>query len=173
MALLIMSLSHLIYPSVQHIIAQGGTLLKSARCEKFKTEKGLNQAVSNLQAHDIDALIIIGGDGSIRGMMTLEQHWNGQLIAIPGTIDNDLSGSDNTIGYYTAVETVMAAIDKIRDTADAFERLFLIEVMGRHSGFIALSSAIASAAEQAIYPEMIDNSHGELNTIIGHIEAQS
>ncbi|AWB67351.1 ATP-dependent 6-phosphofructokinase [Saccharobesus litoralis] len=156
---------------VRHIIQKGGTLLKSARCSKFKTESGIKLAAKHLDAAEIDALIVIGGDGSLRGMMHLSKYWQGQLIGIPGTIDNDLSGSDNTIGFQTATETVIDAIDKLRDTADAFERIFMVEVMGRDAGFIALSSGIASGAEQIIYPEGLKDIHQELDCIIQHVES--
>ncbi|MER2491069.1 ATP-dependent 6-phosphofructokinase [Catenovulum sediminis] len=155
---------------VQHIIQLGGTILKSARCEAFLKPDGVKNAVANLNSNEIDALIVIGGDGSLRGLQKLSEIWSGQVIGIPGTIDNDLNGSDNTIGYQTAIDTALDSIDKIRDTADAFERIFLVEVMGRHAGFIALASAVASGAEQALFPETIEDPHAELESIVQHVE---
>ena len=114
---------------VNSIIHRGGTFLKSARCHKMLTEDGLQQAAKTLKKENIDALIVIGGDGSFNGLLALKDHWQGQLIGIPGTIDNDLDGTDFTIGFATAVNTAIEAIDKIRDTADAFERIFLVEVL--------------------------------------------
>ncbi|EWH12258.1 6-phosphofructokinase [Catenovulum agarivorans DS-2] len=155
---------------VQHTIQLGGTILKSARCLAFTTDKGLIAAVENLNKNEVDALVVIGGDGSLRGLDRLQKHWDGQVIGVPGTIDNDLNGTDNTIGYQTAIDTALDSIDKLRDTADAFERIFLVEVMGRHAGFIALASAVASGAEQALFPESIDDPHTELESIVQHVE---
>ena len=138
---------------VRHIIGHGGTLLKSARCPQFATESGAKKAADILNHHQIDALLIIGGDGSFRGALHLANFWQGQLIGIPGTIDNDLDGTDATIGYHTAMDTALDAIDKIRDTADAFERIFVVEVMGRQCGCLALNVGIASGAEQIICHE--------------------
>ena len=135
---------------VRHVIHQGGTILKSARCPEMLTETGVNQAVSTLLKEDIDALIVIGGDGSFSGALAISEQWHGQIIGIPGTIDNDLDGTENTIGFATAVNTGIDAIDKIRDTADAFERVFIVELMGRHSGHIAFNVGIASGAEQIL-----------------------
>ncbi len=138
---------------VMHIIQLGGTILKSARCAALQQEHGPQTAAEILHDLQIDALIVIGGDGSFRGCMALSQYYQGQLVGLPGTIDNDVDGTDYTIGFATAVETSLNAIDKIRDTADAFERTFLIEVMGRHTGYLALAAGIAGAAEQIICPE--------------------
>ena len=138
---------------VQHIIQHGGTILKSARCKALYTEQGATQAAEVLHKLQLDALVIIGGDGSFRGALAIAQHYSGQLIGVPGTIDNDVDGTDFTIGFATAIDTALDAIDKIRDTADAFERIFLVELMGRHSGYIALSAGIAAGAEQIICPE--------------------
>jgi 6-phosphofructokinase 1 len=135
---------------VNSIIHRGGTFLKSARCEKMLTEEGLKQAAKTLEEQNIDALIVIGGDGSFNGLLALKDYWQGQLIGIPGTIDNDLDGTDFTIGFATAVNTAIEAIDKIRDTADAFERIFLVELMGRHSGHITFNVGIACGAEQVL-----------------------
>ncbi|MGB1263566.1 MAG: ATP-dependent 6-phosphofructokinase [Cognaticolwellia sp.] len=135
---------------VTHIIHKGGTLLKSARCPAMKTSTGSEQAVATLMKEKIDALIVIGGDGSFAGLLALQQHWSGKVIGIPGTIDNDIDGTDFTIGFSTAINTAIEAIDKIRDTAEAFERIFIVELMGRHSGHIAFNAGLACAAEQVI-----------------------
>jgi 6-phosphofructokinase 1 len=133
-----------------HIIHRGGTILKSARCPEMLTDEGLEYASNTLTSKEIDALIVIGGDGSFNGLLELNKHWQGQLIGIPGTIDNDLDGTDFTIGFATAVNTAIEAIDKIRDTADAFERIFIVELMGRHSGHITFNVGIACGAEQVL-----------------------
>ena len=138
---------------VQNIIQHGGTILKSARCKALHTTEGAKQAAQALERLQLDALIIIGGDGSFRGALAIAEHYQGQIIGVPGTIDNDVDGTDYTIGFATAIDTALDAIDKIRDTADAFERIFLIELMGRHSGYITLSAGIAGGAEQIICPE--------------------
>lgn len=155
---------------VTNIIQRGGTILKSARCEPFKTVEGAKQAAANLDALDIDALIVIGGDGSFRGALHLANYWGGQIIGLPGTIDNDISGTDATIGYYTAIDTALESIDKVRDTADAFERIFLIEVMGRHAGFIGLSAAVCSGAEQVLLPELYPHAPPDLQQLAAHIQ---
>lgn len=138
---------------VLHISQLGGTVLKSARCQQLQQEDGPARAAQILHQLAIDALIVIGGDGSFRGCVALSRHYHGQLLGIPGTIDNDVDGSDFTIGFATALDTALDAIDKIRDTADAFERIFIVEVMGRHTGYLALSAGIAAAAEQVLCPE--------------------
>lgn len=138
---------------VLHIIQLGGTILKSARCAQLQQAEGPQIAADVLHELEIDALVVIGGDGSFRGCMALSQFYRGQLVGLPGTIDNDVDGTDYTIGFATALDTALDAIDKIRDTADAFERTFLVEVMGRHTGYLALAAGIASAAEQIICPE--------------------
>lgn len=138
---------------VLHIIQLGGTILKSARCAQLQQADGPQIAADILHELAIDALVVIGGDGSFRGCMALSQFYRGQLVGLPGTIDNDVDGTDYTIGFATALDTALDAIDKIRDTADAFERTFLVEVMGRHTGYLALAAGIASAAEQIICPE--------------------
>lgn len=135
---------------VNGIIHRGGTVLKSARCPKMHTEEGLQAAAKTLEAEQIDALVVIGGEGSFTGLIALQERWQGQVIGIPGTIDNDLDGTDFTIGFATAVNTGIEAIDKIRDTADAFERAFIVELMGRHSGHITFNVGIACAAEQVL-----------------------
>ena len=139
---------------VSNIIQRGGTILKTARCEEFKTFEGRKQAYDTLRKEKIDALVIIGGDGSLSGARTLAQEYNFPIIGLPGTIDNDLFGTDVTIGYDTALNTILECVDKIRDTASSHERLFFIEVMGREAGFLALNGAIASGAEAAIIPEI-------------------
>ncbi len=143
--------------SVSNISKLGGTILHSSRSEEFRTEAGLKKAVDVLAKHKIDALIPIGGDGTFRGAVALAQHWNGRIIGCPGTIDNDLIGTDYTIGFSTAVHTAVEALDKLRDTAESHERLFLVEVMGRHSGYIALYTALAGGAEVVALPETETN----------------
>lgn len=139
--------------NVSNIIQRGGTMLKTSRSEEFRTPAGIEQAIRVLDHRGIDGLVLIGGDGTFRGGEALKQEWKGQIIGVPGTIDNDLWGTDFTIGYDTAVNTGLDAIDKIRDTADAHERFFLVEVMGRNSGFIALEVGIGSGAEEIVMPE--------------------
>jgi 6-phosphofructokinase 1 len=140
-------------PSVANIVQRGGTILRSARCAEFMTPDGRDKAADNLRELDVDVLFVIGGDGSLKGAHALMEHWDGQVIGLPGTIDNDLNGTDYTIGYFTALDTALQAIDKVRDTADAFERVFLIEVMGRMAGFIALGVGIGCGAEEVLVPE--------------------
>lgn len=148
-----------------NLIQQGGTILHSARCEEFKTKEGAKTAAQNLTSLAIDSLIVIGGDGSFRGAEHLSHYWQGQIIGIPGTIDNDVFGTDATIGYYTAIDTAVSSIDKVRDTADAFERIFLVEVMGRHAGFLALNAALASGADYVVLPELFEDEETELHKI--------
>ena len=138
---------------VGNIIHLGGTILKTARCLEFKTPEGTEQAYQNLTAHGIDALISIGGDGTATGANRLSTNYGIPVMCIPGTIDNDLYGSDFTLGFDTATNTVIEAIDKIRDTAASHNRLFFIEVMGRDSGCIALRAGIAGGAEAILLPE--------------------
>jgi 6-phosphofructokinase 1 len=139
---------------VSNIIQRGGTILKSARCEEFKTQEGRKQAYDTLCREGIDALVVIGGDGSLTGARQLAQEYNFPIVGLPGTIDNDLYGTDITIGYDTALNTIMECVDKIRDTATSHDRLFFIEVMGREASFLALNGAIASGAETVIIPEL-------------------
>lgn len=141
--------------NVSNIIQQGGTIIKSARCSEFHTYEGREKAFATIQREEIDALIVIGGDGTFTGARIFAQEFNIPIVGIPGTIDNDLFGTDYTIGYDTALNTIVEAVDKIRDTANSHERLFFIEVMGRDAGFLALNGAIASGAESAIIPEII------------------
>lgn len=140
--------------NVSNIIQMGGTILKTARCPEFKTPEGRKQAYDTLKREEIDALVVIGGDGSLSGARVFATEFDVPIVGLPGTIDNDLYGTDTTIGYDTALNTIMECVDKIRDTATSHERLFFIEVMGRDAGFLALNGAIASGAEAAIIPEI-------------------
>ena len=140
--------------SVSGIIQKGGTILKTARSARFMKEEGILQAAKNLKDNDIDGLVIIGGDGSFKGAIELSKHIHIPIVGCAGTIDNDLVGTDFTIGYDTAINTVIEAIDKIRDTAESHDRVFVVEVMGRDAGLIALRSAIASGAEALLVPEI-------------------
>lgn len=140
--------------NVSNIIQLGGTILKTARCKEFTTPEGRQLAYDNMKKEGIDALVIIGGDGSLTGARIFAQEFDVPCIGLPGTIDNDLYGTDTTIGYDTALNTILDAVDKIRDTATSHERLFFVEVMGRDAGFLALNGAIASGAEAAIIPEI-------------------
>lgn len=140
--------------NVSNIIQLGGTILKTARCKEFETPEGRQLAYDVLQREEIDALVVIGGDGSLTGARIFATEFNFPIVGLPGTIDNDLYGTDTTIGYDTALNTIMECVDKIRDTATSHERLFFIEVMGRDAGFLALNGAIATGAEAAIIPEI-------------------
>ncbi|NLE32639.1 MAG: 6-phosphofructokinase [Bacteroidales bacterium] len=140
--------------NVSNIIQQGGTILKTARCEEFKTVEGRQLAYDTLVKEEIDALVVIGGDGTLTGARIFASEFDYPIVGLPGTIDNDIYGTDSTIGYDTALNTILDAVDKIRDTASSHERLFFIEVMGRDAGFLALNGAIASGAEAAIIPEI-------------------
>jgi 6-phosphofructokinase 1 len=139
--------------SVANIIQRGGTILKTARCKEFFTPEGRKKAYENLRKLGIDGLVIIGGDGSFRGADIFSREFDIPCIGLPGTIDKDIAGTDFTIGFDTAVNTAVESIDKIRDTADAHDRLFIIEVMGRDAGYIALHSGIATGAEHILIPE--------------------
>src|SRR5882757_791918 len=139
--------------SVANIIQRGGTILKTARCKEFYELEGRQKAYNNLKKRGINALVIIGGDGSFKGALKFSQDFDIPCIGLPGTIDKDIAGTDFTIGFDTAVNTAVEAIDKIRDTADAHDRLFVIEVMGRDAGYIALHSGIATGAENILIPE--------------------
>src|SRR3954463_7202273 len=139
--------------SVANIIQRGGTILKTARCKEFYELEGRQKAYNNLKKRGINALVIIGGDGSFKGALKFSQDFDIPCIGLPGTIDKDIAGTDFTIGFDTAVNTAVEAIDKIRDTADAHDRLFIIEVMGRDAGYIALHSGIATGAEHILIPE--------------------
>lgn len=139
--------------SVHHIINKGGTILKSARSKEFRTKEGRNKAYNALKKEGVEALVLIGGDGTFTGAMIFNKEFDIPVIGIPGTIDNDISGTDFTIGYDTALNTVIEAVDKIRDTANSHNRLFLVEVMGRDAGFIALNAGIGAGAEEILIPE--------------------
>ena len=140
--------------NVSNIIQAGGTILKTARCKEFQTPEGRQLAYETLKKEGIDALVVIGGDGSLTGARIFATEFNFPIVGLPGTIDNDLYGTDKTIGYDTALNTIMECVDQIRDTATSHERLFFIEVMGRDAGFLALNGAIATGAEAAIIPEI-------------------
>ena len=139
--------------SVNNIINKGGTVLKSARCLEFRTPEGRKEAFGVIQKHNIDALVVIGGDGSFTGAMIFQKEFGIPVIGIPGTIDNDIFGTTHTIGYDTALNTVIDAIDKIRDTAISHNRLFFVEVMGRDAGHIALNTGVGAGAEEILIPE--------------------
>ena len=152
---------------VSNIIQRGGTILKTSRCDEFKTEEGRAKAYETLQKEGIDALVVIGGDGSITGAYNLAKDYDIPCIALPGTIDNDLYDTDTTIGYDTALNTIMECVDKIRDTASSHERLFIVEVMGRDAGFLALNGTIATGAEACVLPE-IDPEFETINKFIAN-----
>jgi 6-phosphofructokinase 1 len=152
--------------SVANIIQRGGTILKTARCKEFYEPEGRKKAYDILKKRGIDALVIIGGDGSFRGAMKLSTEYDIPCIGIAGTIDKDIVGTDFTIGFDTAVNTAVEAIDKIRDTADAHDRLFIVEVMGRDAGYIALHSGIATGAESILIPERKTDIEGVINSLV-------
>lgn len=138
---------------VSNILQRGGTILKSARCDEFRTKEGRAKAAENLKQHGIDALVVIGGDGSYTGAIALAKEHDVRVVGIPGTIDNDLAGTDYTLGFDTATNTAIDAIDKIRDTASSHNRLFFVEVMGRDAGFIAVRAGLGTGAEAVVIPE--------------------
>lgn len=139
--------------SVSNIITQGGTILKTARSERFLKKEGRKQAIDNLNKLGIDGLVVIGGNGSFKGAHILQNEWAGSVVGVPGTIDNDLWGTDYTIGADTAVNTALSAMDKIRDTVHSMERIFVVEVMGREEGFIAIRAGLAGGAEDILVPD--------------------
>ena len=141
--------------NVSGIIMSGGTILKTARSKEFMTMEGMKKAYENMQKHDMQALIVIGGNGSLTGAMNFAREFDVCCIGLPGTIDNDLYGTDSTIGYDTTMNTIMDCVDRIRDTANSHERIFFVEVMGRDAGFLAQNCAIACGAEAAIVPEEV------------------
>ncbi|MBR5707119.1 MAG: 6-phosphofructokinase [Bacteroidaceae bacterium] len=143
--------------SVSGIIFEGGTILRTSRSKEFMTVEGRAKAYQTIKKHKIDALIVIGGNGSLSGAQELTSEYDIPVIGLPGTIDNDLYGTDNTIGYDTALNTIVECVDKIHDTANSHNRIFFIEVMGRDAGFLAMNSAIAAGAEAAIIPESSTN----------------
>ncbi len=151
--------------SVSNIIQRGGTILKTARCNEFKTPEGRKCAYENMKNAGIDALVVIGGDGTITGAKIFAEEFDVPIVGLPGTIDNDLSGTDTTIGYDTALNTIVDAVDKLRDTATSHERLFFVEVMGHTAGYLALNGAIATGAEAAIIPES-QTGDDQLKTLI-------
>lgn len=147
-------LKSLDHRSVTGIINRGGTILESQRCDEFLTEEGQRKAVEILKRNKIDALIVLGGDGTYRGAIQLWERWHIPCVGIPATIDNDINGTDITIGADTAINTALEAVDKIRDTSTSMDRIFVVEVMGRESGFIASQVALASGAEEVLVPEI-------------------
>lgn len=153
--------------SVSDIIQRGGTILKTARCEEFKTPEGRAKAYANLRQEGIDGVVVIGGDGSFTGARLFNEEFDIPFVGIPGTIDNDIYGTDYTIGYDTALNTVVEAVDKIRDTASAHNRMFFVEVMGAQAGFIALYSGIATGAEAIVIPELKGEEKNLLATLGG------
>lgn len=158
----------LTYQDVDNIIYRGGTIIGTARCEEFRTVEGRKKAIEYLKELEIDGLVVIGGDGTFTGAYILGQEMNIPIIGIPGTIDNDIYGTDHTIGFDTALNTVVEAIDKIRDTASSHHRVFFIEVMGRDAGFIALHAALASGAESVLIPEEVTNIENLVQEIKTH-----
>ncbi len=154
--------------SVANLIHRGGTLLGTARCEEMKTPEGLKKGAANLGTFGIEGLVAIGGDGTFRGAQALSELTNIHVVGVPGTIDNDVYGTDSTIGFDTAVNTALEAIDRLRDTAEAHQRLFFVEVMGRTRGFIALAVGVAGGAEDVLVPEV----RTDLNELAANISAQ-
>ncbi len=152
--------------SVSKIISQGGTILKSSRCPEFKNKNVRAAAMENLREAGIDALVVIGGDGSFRGANLLCKEFGFPVVGIPGTIDNDIYGTDYTIGFDTAINTAVSAVDKLRDTADSHNIIFFVEVMGRDAGFIALNTAIACGAESTLLPEV----HTDIDKLCSFME---
>jgi 6-phosphofructokinase 1 len=152
--------------SVSNIIGRGGTILKTARCPEFLTQEGQARGVEVLKKYGIEGLVVIGGDGTYRGAIALSRRWGIPCVGVPGTIDNDLNGTDSTIGSDTAVNTALEAIDKIRDTVTSMERIFVVEVMGRGSGYIALQVALASGAEDVLIPERQFDMHRMCHDIV-------
>ena len=152
--------------SVANIIQRGGTILKTARSQEFRTKEGRQKAYEQIKNQNIDALVAIGGDGTFTGANIFIEEFDIPVIGLPGTIDIDLAGSDFTIGYDTAINTVIEAVDKIRDTAESHDRLFIVEVMGRDSGLIALRSGIGSGAEAILIPE----SRTDINALLNRLE---
>ena len=150
---------------VSNIIQRGGTILKTARSKEFMTDEGMQKAYDSLQKHGIEGLVLIGGDGTFKGAVAFFKKYTIPAVGLPGTIDKDLAGTDFTIGFDTAVNTAVDAIDKIRDTAEAHDRLFIVEVMGRDAGYIALHSGLACGAEDILLPETVTNINDVLDRI--------
>lgn len=153
------------YKDVDNIIQRGGTILGSARCPEFRIKEARKKAIEHVQSAGIESLVVIGGNGSFKGAYTFSQEVDIPLVALPGTIDNDLYGTDETIGFDTALNTIVRSIDNIRDTAYSHKRIFFVEVMGRDSGFLALNSAIASGAESVLIPESVTDIEALANEI--------
>jgi 6-phosphofructokinase 1 len=151
---------------VSGILHLGGTVLKTARCMEFRTPEGREKAFQQLKKAEIDAVVVIGGDGSFTGALVMSQEYNIPFVGIPATIDNDMYGTDYTIGYETALNTVVDAVDKIRDTARSHGRIFFVEVMGHEAGMIALNSGIACGAEVIVIPESNEHQHDELHKFL-------
>ncbi len=151
--------------SVKHLIHRGGTFLKTARSDEFRTKEGRQKAFDNFKKNELDALVVIGGDGSFAGASIFHKEFHIPFIGIPGTIDNDIFGTDYTIGYDTALNTVIEAIDRIRDSATSHNRVFFVEVMGRDAGFIALNGGIASGAQDILIPEEKDSLENMFKTL--------
>lgn len=162
-------LKRMTYADVNNIIQIGGTVLGTARSEEFRTDLGRKKAIAELNKHQIEGLVLIGGDGTFAGGSVLCSEMDIKIIGIPGTIDNDIAGTDHTIGYDTCLNTVVEAIDKIRDTASSHHRVFFVEVMGRNAGFIALNAAIASGAESVLIPE----EHTDIEKLVVDIKNQN
>ncbi len=152
---------------VSNIIQRGGTILKTARSKEFMTSEGMERAYTQLCRHNIEGLVLIGGDGTFRGAVSFFEQYTIPAVGLPGTIDKDLAGTDFTIGFDTAVNTAVSAIDKIRDTAEAHDRIFVVELMGRDAGYIALNSGISCGAEDILIPETITN----IDEVLDRIEA--
>ncbi|WP_026950140.1 6-phosphofructokinase [Algoriphagus mannitolivorans] len=155
--------------NITHVLERGGTFLKSARSDEFRTAEGRKKAYENLKSHGIDALVVIGGDGSLTGAHLFYQEYGIPAVGLPGTIDNDLSGTDSTIGFDTACNTAIEAIDKIRDTATSHDRLFFVEVMGRDAGFIAINAGIGSASAAILIPER----KTQIETLVEKLKSRS
>jgi 6-phosphofructokinase 1 len=160
---------HLTPRTVGGIVQLGGTMLHTARCPDFKTPEGMQKAVHTLNLNHVEGLVVIGGDGSFRGALDLSKHCDAKMVGIPATIDNDVYGTDETIGFDTAVNTAVAEIDKIRDTAISHERVFIVEVMGRERGFLALTVGITVGAEIILVPE----NHCELSKVVDTLKENS
>ena len=156
----------LTHGSVSNIIQRGGSFLGAGRCKQLLTAEGLSQAADCLNRHGVEALIAIGGDGTFRGLRDLQDVWSGLTVGIPATVDNDATGSDFTIGFDTAVNTALEAIDRIRDTAESAERCFIVEVMGRGSGALAIAAALAGGAEEVCVPETPTNHQALADRIV-------
>ncbi len=155
---------------VRNLLQRGGTILHSARCEKFKHPEQIELAAKHLEDINVDGLVVVGGDGSFRGAKKLQAVWDKPVIGVPGTIDNDITGTDYTVGYHTAIQTAVESLDKVRDTAEAFERIFVVDVMGREAGYIALNSAISAGADHVLLPETFTSAAEELVKILDKLD---